>query len=139
MRLEDLKKKKIKGLKIEDSNNLPVSSVFIGEVSKQLIKIAPKSQLDTIKEFQSCTLKAYVGCAKWLINKMTFANPILKAVSSLNPSYRKHSASLKLMKELPNYAPNVIKASERNSYDLEVHHFQNDFRPIGDNESIDMW
>lgn len=133
--------KKIKDLKIEDSNNLlPFSFFFVGDVAKKLIKIAPRSQLDVIKEFQSCTVKAYVGCAKWLIAKMPFANPFLKAVSTLNPIYRKHSASLKLMKELPHYVPNVIKATEINSYDLEVHHFQNDsFRQIGDKEPIDMW
>ena len=96
--------------------------------------------MDVIKEFKSCTIKAYVECAKWLIKKMPFANLFLKAVATLNPSYQKHSLSLKLMKTLPQYTCNIIKSHEIEEYELEVHRFQNDtFRQIGDDESINMW
>lgn len=45
------------------------------------------------------------------------------------------------MKELPNYASNVINETERELFDLEVHNFQSDdFLPQMDaKESIDMW
>lgn len=45
------------------------------------------------------------------------------------------------MKELPNYAPNVINETEKELFDLEVHCFQTDdsLRHVDDEESIDMW
>ncbi|GBN51580.1 hypothetical protein AVEN_2588-1, partial [Araneus ventricosus] len=50
---------------------------------------------------------------------MPFANPFLKAVSSLDPCNRRTSVALESMKELPLYASNVVQDSEKEAYDLE--------------------
>ncbi|GBM02139.1 hypothetical protein AVEN_190570-1 [Araneus ventricosus] len=69
---------------------------------------------------------------------MPFANPFLKAVSSLDPCNRKTSVALELMKELPLYASNVVQDSEK-AYDLEIHNFQNDHFSDIVEESVDLW
>ncbi|GBN05023.1 hypothetical protein AVEN_196673-1 [Araneus ventricosus] len=56
---------------------------------------------------------------------MPFANPFLKAVSSLDPCNRKTSVALELMKELPLYASNVVQDSEKEAYDLEIRIYLN--------------
>ncbi|GBO22599.1 hypothetical protein AVEN_99280-1 [Araneus ventricosus] len=70
---------------------------------------------------------------------MPFANPFLKAVSSLDPCNRKTSVALELMKELPLYASNVVQDSEKEAYDLEIHNFQNDHFSDIVEESVDLW
>ncbi|GBM54057.1 hypothetical protein AVEN_220616-1 [Araneus ventricosus] len=70
---------------------------------------------------------------------MPFANPFLKAVSSLDPFNRKTSVALELMKELPLYASNVVQDSEKEAYDLEIHNFQNDHFSDIVEESVDLW
>ncbi|GBM31308.1 hypothetical protein AVEN_91300-1 [Araneus ventricosus] len=70
---------------------------------------------------------------------MSFANPFLKAVSSLDPCNRRTSVALESMKELPLYASNVVQDSEKEACDLEIHNFQNDrFSDIVE-ESVDLW
>ncbi|GBN85686.1 hypothetical protein AVEN_156696-1 [Araneus ventricosus] len=70
---------------------------------------------------------------------MPFANPFLKAVSSLDPCNRRTSVALESMKELPLYASNVVQDSEKEACDLEIHNFQNDrFSDIVE-ESVDLW
>ncbi|GBM99588.1 hypothetical protein AVEN_248625-1 [Araneus ventricosus] len=70
---------------------------------------------------------------------MPFANPFLKAVSSLDPCNRKISLLLESMKELPLYISNVVQDSEKEAYDLEIHNFQNyHFSDIVE-ESVDLW
>ncbi|GBN74679.1 hypothetical protein AVEN_160048-1 [Araneus ventricosus] len=70
---------------------------------------------------------------------MPFANPFLKAVSSLDLCNRKTSVALELMKELPLYASNVVQNSEKEAYDLEIHNFQNDHFSDIVEESVDLW
>ncbi|GBM63909.1 hypothetical protein AVEN_81637-1 [Araneus ventricosus] len=70
---------------------------------------------------------------------MPFANPFLKAVSSLDPCNRKTSVALELMKELPLYASNVVQDSEKEAYDLEIHNFQNDHFSDIVEESVNLW
>ncbi|GBN00891.1 Transcription factor BTF3 4 [Araneus ventricosus] len=70
---------------------------------------------------------------------MPFANPFLKAVSSLDPCNRKTSVALELMKELPLYASNVVQDSEKEAYDLKIHNFQNDHFSDIVEESVDLW
>ncbi|GBN41365.1 hypothetical protein AVEN_182064-1 [Araneus ventricosus] len=70
---------------------------------------------------------------------MPFANPFLKAVSSLDPCNRKTSVALELMKELPLYASNVVQDSEKEAYDLEIHYFQNDHFSDIVEETVDLW
>ncbi|GBM97389.1 hypothetical protein AVEN_23232-1, partial [Araneus ventricosus] len=70
---------------------------------------------------------------------MPFANPFLKAVSSLDPCNRKTSVALELMKGLPLYASNVVQDSEKEAYDLEIHNFQNDHFSDIVEESVDLW
>ncbi|GBO00885.1 hypothetical protein AVEN_93024-1 [Araneus ventricosus] len=70
---------------------------------------------------------------------MPFANPFLKAVSSLDPCNRKTSVALELMKEPPLYASNVVQDSEKEACDLEIHNFQNDIFCDIVEESVDLW
>ncbi|GBN94172.1 hypothetical protein AVEN_158055-1 [Araneus ventricosus] len=70
---------------------------------------------------------------------MPFANPFLKAVSSLDPCNRKTSVALESMKELPLYASNAVQDSEKEAYDLEIHNFQNDHFSDIVEESVDLW
>lgn len=100
---EVLKEKKLKSLKLGKNDYLPFKSVFIGEMTKQLISVASKSQYDIIKKFQSCAVEAYAGCCKMLLAKMPTTNPFLKAVSSIDPACRQSSLSLKYMKQLPDF------------------------------------
>ncbi|GBO43379.1 hypothetical protein AVEN_225149-1 [Araneus ventricosus] len=86
-----------------------------------------------------CVFKVYIGCAKWLVEKMPFANPFLKAVSSLDPCNRKTSVAIESMKELPLYASNVVQDSEKEAYDLEIHNFQNDHFSDIVEEYVDLW
>ncbi|GBN06923.1 hypothetical protein AVEN_135396-1 [Araneus ventricosus] len=103
------------------------------EVSKELKDNIPPNEL-----FLCNMTHAYIGCAKWLVEKMPFANPFLKAVSSLDPCNRKTSVALEWMKELLLYASNVVQVSEK-AYDLEIHNFQNDHFTDIVEESIDLW
>ena len=87
---------------------------------KKLISLAPKSATGIIKIFMENTLNAYINYTKVLQNKMPVTNGFLKAASSLDPRCSNHSSSLELMKDLPNYASNVISDQEREQYELEV-------------------
>lgn len=138
--LKEIKGRHVKNLKLEKVHYLPFKSVFIGEMAKELISVSPKSQCDTIKKFQSCTMEAFAGCGKMLLAKMPITNPFLKAVSSIDPACRQSSLSLKYMKQLPDFSSNIIKSEEKELYDLEVVRFQNDnLRSQGENEGIDEW
>ncbi|GBL79039.1 hypothetical protein AVEN_76572-1 [Araneus ventricosus] len=67
-------------------------------------------------------------------------NLLLNAVSAVDPSCRQHSLSLKLMKDLPNLATNVISVEEREAYDLKVYHYHvAKLRQPEQKEPVDNW
>lgn len=77
---------KIKSFDVGSSNNhLSAQSMFIGEISKQVILLAPRSQTHVVDQFQKLATEAYVLCAKSLQRKMPLCNPFLIAVSAIDP------------------------------------------------------
>lgn len=133
--------KKIKQLQVDyTKNHLSKKCIFIGELAKKLISIAPKSSVTIVEDFYKTTLNAYVSCAKVLQSKMPITNRFLKAVSTIDPALRQHSYSLQLMKELPGHVQNVITTDEREPYELEVQRYHIDsIRRPNENEDIDAW
>ncbi|GBL87093.1 hypothetical protein AVEN_134551-1 [Araneus ventricosus] len=75
-----------------------------------------------------------------LQQKMPLDNLLLNAVSAVDPSCRQHSLSLKLMKDLPNLATNVISVEEREAYDLKVYRYHvAKLRQSEQKEPVDNW
>lgn len=134
--------KKIKQLHVDEPQNhlQKKKCIFIGDLAKKLISLAPKSSLNVVKVFYKNTLKAYISCAKVLQSKMPITNRFLKAASALDPRLRGHSYSLELMKELLDQIKNVIGSDEREQYDLEVRRYHIDsLRRPNDGEAVDAW
>ena len=132
--------RQLKALDLEDrSMYLHHRKVFVGNGCKI---IARERVTDTtVQQFYKSAAEAYLECGKYLQKKLPLANPVLKALSAIDPLARGHSLSCNYMKSLLDTVPAGISKEEHDAYELEVQHFQVDNRlpPYNDMDRIDSW
>ncbi|GBO44976.1 hypothetical protein AVEN_173335-1 [Araneus ventricosus] len=119
--------KKIKCLDVSKTNyHLSAPTMFIGEMAKQVIALAPKSQISVVDEFRKLATEAYVCCAKSLQTKMPLCNPFLIAVAAIDPLVRNKGDTLLHLKSIPAHVKNVIRDEDIEEYEKEIHMYVND-------------
>lgn len=77
-------------------------------------------------EFTDNVVKAYAACGKYMQFKLPLNNPVLKAISAIDPIARGNDVTSRHMKQLPKLVTNVLGADEIAALSSEVHGYQVD-------------
>ena len=92
------------------------------------------------QQFVKAAAEAYKKCGIYLQQKLPLTNPVLMAMSALDPISRGHSTSCKLMKSLQKYV-SVLGEELVDSFQLEVQqlHVDRSLSPFQESDRIDRW
>lgn len=128
---------------LNESSHLNLNQIFIGAGTQSVISKGPNDEIK--EEFLAKAKSAYVQCANYLQKKLPLSNPVLKCISSIDPTARGHEVTLQRLQKLPSLITNVLTNEDVESYSFEVHQYQVDLSlpspvdDLGQLISLDIW
>ncbi|KAL5010546.1 hypothetical protein ScPMuIL_012851 [Solemya velum] len=133
---------KLKQMDLEHDNGqfMHIKDMYCGAGVKNIMKeIGGDDQ--TVLSFLDRASTAFIKCAQYLQKKLPLNNPLLRAVSAIDPVVRGHSQCCKALKSLKALVPCKLSLEDEDQYDLQVHRFQVDpnLPAVDDDTRIDTW
>ena len=104
-----------------DDDQFLKQEMFGGTKARDIMKTMNTAD-SIVLDFSKRVSTAFQACGKYLQTKLHLDNPLLRAMSSIDPPARGHHLSCKLLKKLMILLPSSIhNSTERDTYNLEVH------------------
>ncbi|CAL4195116.1 unnamed protein product, partial [Meganyctiphanes norvegica] len=117
----------LKNLDIVDNILLPKDQIFYGKHTETVMAKYSKGDSE-LEEFKINVETCYVNAGKYLQKKLPLNNPVLCAMSAIDPIARDNANSKAsyYLKQLPKLAVNVLKPEEEDPYVMEVNGYMLD-------------
>ncbi|CAM1291290.1 FBN1 (predicted) [Pycnogonum litorale] len=133
---------KLKQMDLEHDNGqfMNVKDMYCGAGVKNVMKDSRRDDT-TVRSFLNRACTAFMQCAQYLQKKLPLDNPVLRAVSAIDPVVRGHSQSCKALKSLKAMVPCKMSLDDEDQFDLQVHRFQVDDKllAVDDDTRVDAW
>lgn len=127
-------------LQNDDVQFMNVHDMYCGAAVKKIVRASHTAD-KTVRTFLDQARTAFIRCAQYLQKKLPLDNPLLRAVSAIDPVVRGHSQSCKALKSLKGMVPCNMTLEDEDQFDLQVHRFQVDNKlPAADDDTrVDVW
>ncbi|KAM9323145.1 cullin-3-B-like [Pholidichthys leucotaenia] len=124
----------------DEGQFLNIQDMFIGRKAKSIMKENNKKD-PVCLEFLKKASTAYISCGKHMQKRLPLNNPLLQAMSALDPAAKGHSEGTKVLEKLSQLLDPFLTDKEKDSVSMEIRKFQVDssLKQTLEEGRVDVW